>query len=155
MLGVASATGLLAKATDATAQRAPNPGATAVPRTGNFILRGGYVITMDRALGDIPIGDVHVRNGEIVPVATSVEAAGAEIVNAQGMIVMPGCVDTHSHVWNALLKNMPRSGAEYFPLKDVFTASNQSGTGPCWCAHRAPNAIARPSIASVTKPAQT
>jgi len=36
------------------------------------------------------------------------------------MIVMPGLVDTHSHVWNALLKNLPRSGAEYFPLKDVF-----------------------------------
>src|SRR6267142_4474626 len=56
MLGVASATGLLASATGAAAQSAPNPGAAAAPRGGNFILRGGYVITMDRALGDIPIG---------------------------------------------------------------------------------------------------
>jgi cytosine/adenosine deaminase-related metal-dependent hydrolase len=117
MLGVAGATGFSASVT---AQGAPNPGATAAPRTSNFILRGGYVITLDRGLGDIPVGDVHVRNGEIAAVAPSVEAPGAEIINAQGMIVMPGCVDTHSHVWNSLLKNLPRSGAEYFPLKDVF-----------------------------------
>ena len=117
MLGVAGATGFFASAT---AQGAPNPGATAAPRTSNFVLRGGYVITMDRGLGDIPIGDVHVRNGEIAAVAPSVEAQGAEIVNAQGMIVMPGCVETHSHVWNALLRNMRRPGVEYFALKDVF-----------------------------------
>ena len=117
MLGVAGATGFFASAT---AQGAPNPGATAAPRTSNFVLRGGYVITTDRGLGDIPIGDVHVRNGEIAAVAPSVEAQGAEIVNAQGMIVMPGCVETHSHVWNALLRNMRRPGVEYFALKDVF-----------------------------------
>src|ERR1700752_5065067 len=46
LLGVASATGLFARATDAAAQGAPNPGTTAPPRAGNFILRGGYVITM-------------------------------------------------------------------------------------------------------------
>jgi len=120
MLGVAGATGLLASASGASAQGASNPSTAAPPSTGNFVLRGGYVITMDRSLGDIPIGDVHVRNGEIAAVAPSVVAPGAEVVNAQGMIVMPGCVDTHSHVWNALLKNLPRSGAEYFPLKDVF-----------------------------------
>ena len=78
MLGVASATGLFAKATGAAAQGAPNPGTTAPPRAGNFILRGGYVITMDRGIGDIPIGDVHVRNGEIAAIAPSVEAPGAE-----------------------------------------------------------------------------
>jgi 5-methylthioadenosine/S-adenosylhomocysteine deaminase len=120
LLGVASATGLLGGPPGAAAQGAPNPGTGVAPRTDNFILRGGYVVTMDRGLGDIPIGDVHVRNGEIAGVAPSVEAPGAEIVNAQGMIVMPGCVDTHSHVWNALLKNLPRTSAEYFQLKDVF-----------------------------------
>src|SRR5258705_7290478 len=73
MLGVASATGLFARATGAAAQGAPNPATTAPPRAGNFVLRGGYVITMDRDIGDIPIGDVHVRNGEIAAIAPSVE----------------------------------------------------------------------------------
>src|SRR6266850_2350564 len=85
MLGVASATGLFASATGTAAQGTPNPGTAAPPRTGNFILRGGHVITMDRSLGDIPIGDVHVRDGEIAAVAPSVDAPGAEIISARGM----------------------------------------------------------------------
>ena len=117
-VGIASATGLLGSAGGASAQGAPNPGTA--PRGGDFILRGGYVITMDRGLGDIPMADVHVRNGAIVAVAPRVESPGAEIVDARGMIVMPGFVDCHSHVWNALLRNMRRPGVEYFPLKDVL-----------------------------------
>ena len=42
------------------------------------------------------------------------------MIDAQDMIVMPGFMETHSHCWNALLKNMRRPGVEYFPLKDVF-----------------------------------
>lgn len=120
MFGAISAAGVSSAATRATAQGIEQSATASAPRGDSFILRGAYVITMDRGLGDIPIGDVHVRNGEIAAVAGSVEAPGAEIVDARGMIVMPGFVDCHSHVWNALLRNMRRPGVEYFPLKDVF-----------------------------------
>ena len=70
---------------------------------------------MDRTAGDLPIGDVHVRNGAIVAVAPSISAPGAEVVNARNMIVMPGFIETHSHIWNALLKNMrrPAHGSDF------------------------------------------
>ena len=35
---------------------------------GEFIVRSGHVLTMDESLGDIPDGDVHVRNGESLAV---------------------------------------------------------------------------------------
>jgi cytosine/adenosine deaminase-related metal-dependent hydrolase len=121
VLGAAGATAFFAAPTSAEAQGASAPPATTgAPRGGNFVLRGGYVITMDAALGDLPIGDVHVRDGAIVAVAPSISAPDAEIVDAQGKIVMPGFIETHSHVWNALLKNMRRPGVDYFPLKEVF-----------------------------------
>ena len=113
-LGAASGSGFLASFTGASAQ-----GAVA-PRGGEFVIRGGYVITMDKAAGDIPVGDVHVRNGAIVGVAPSISAPGAETIDAQDMIVMPGFIETHSHCWNALLKNMRRPGVDYFPLKEAF-----------------------------------
>jgi 5-methylthioadenosine/S-adenosylhomocysteine deaminase len=113
-IGAASGSGFLASVTGASAQ-----GAVA-PRGGEFVIRGGYVITMDRAAGDVPVGDIHVRNGTIVAVAPSISALGAETIDAQGMIVMPGFIETHSHCWNALLKNMRRPGVDYFPLKEVF-----------------------------------
>lgn len=120
-LGVAGAAGFFAVPTGAVAQGTAGPsGATGAPRSGNFVLRGGYVITMDGTLGDIPIGDVHVREGAIAAIAPSIAVAGAEIVDARGKIVMPGFIETHSHVWNALLKNMRRPGVDYFPLKEAF-----------------------------------
>jgi hypothetical protein len=35
----------------------------ALPARGEFVVRGGHVLTMDASLGDLPSGDVHVRDG--------------------------------------------------------------------------------------------
>ncbi len=114
-LGAAAGSGLLGSMGSAYAQGSATP-----PRRGEYLVRGGYIITMDKATGDIPVGDVHVRNGAIVAIAPSISAPGLEVIDARNMIVMPGFIETHSHSWNALLKNMRRPGVDYFPLKEVF-----------------------------------
>jgi cytosine/adenosine deaminase-related metal-dependent hydrolase len=73
--------------------------------TVNLLIRGGYVLTMDRA-GDIPGGDVHVRDGVIQAIGRDLDVPEAELVDAAGMIVAPGLVDTHWHMWNTLLRGM-------------------------------------------------
>jgi 5-methylthioadenosine/S-adenosylhomocysteine deaminase len=119
-LGLAPAAALAAASCSHLETGAP-PLARAMPaRDKDYVIRGGYVITMDRSLGDIPVGDIHVRDGSIVAVGPAVSAPGAEVLDARGMIVMPGFVETHSHVWNALLRNLRRPGVEYFMLKNVF-----------------------------------
>ena len=40
-----------------------------LPARGEFIIRNAYVVTMDEKLGDLPSGDIHVRNGQIIAVA--------------------------------------------------------------------------------------
>ncbi|MEV5845409.1 amidohydrolase family protein [Streptomyces sp. NPDC051985] len=73
------------------------------------IIRGGHVLTMDPAIGDLPVGDVLVRDGRIVAVAEHIddaEAAGGEIIDAAGAIVLPGLVDGHRHVWQSLLRGV-------------------------------------------------
>jgi cytosine/adenosine deaminase-related metal-dependent hydrolase len=70
-----------------------------------FVLRNGYVMTMD-AQGDIPGGDVHIADGVIVAVGRDIEAPGAASIDASRMIVLPGLVDTHWHMWNTLLRSM-------------------------------------------------
>lgn len=77
--------------------------------SGGFVLSGGQVVTMDPALGDLARGDVHVRDGEIVAVAPSISAPGAERIDATGTIVMPGLVDTHWHMWNTIARGLPSS----------------------------------------------
>src|SRR3954471_4207991 len=70
-----------------------------------LVLRGGYVMTMD-ARGDVPDGDVHISDGVIVEVGRGIEASGADVVDVGGMIVLPGLVETHWHMWNTLLRSM-------------------------------------------------
>jgi cytosine/adenosine deaminase-related metal-dependent hydrolase len=89
----------------------------ALPARGQYLIRNAHVITMDRSTGDIAGGDVHIRNGEIVAVGPGLSAPGAKVIDGRGMIVLPGLVETHWHMWNSLLRSM--SGDErkfgYFP----------------------------------------
>jgi cytosine/adenosine deaminase-related metal-dependent hydrolase len=87
-------------------------------RQGGILIKGGAVITVDRALGTLPIGDVLVRDGAIVKVGPSIEAPGAEVIDASDMIVMPGLIDSHYHMWSTIGRNfLSDNGFEYFPAK--------------------------------------
>ncbi|GAA3566464.1 amidohydrolase family protein [Amycolatopsis ultiminotia] len=70
------------------------------------LIRGGTVVTMDPATGDFPEGDVLVEDGRIAAVGTRIEADGAEVVDAAGMIVAPGFVDTHRHTWQTAFRGL-------------------------------------------------
>ncbi len=70
------------------------------------LLRGGMVVSMDPAVGDLPRADVLVVDGRIAAVAATVDAADAEVVDATGKIVMPGFVDTHRHTWQTAFRGI-------------------------------------------------
>lgn len=84
------------------------PGSRGLPARGEFVIRGATVLTMDAKLGDFERGDVHVRDGAIVAVAPRIEAAGASVIDAAGMICMPGFIDTHWHLWTSVLRPVIR-----------------------------------------------
>ena len=93
--------------------------ANALPARGEFVIRGAHVLTMDTGLGDLPSGDVHVRNGAIVAVAASVPAPGAEVIDGRGMICMPGLIETHWHHWTNVCRPFVRNDDPklgYFPV---------------------------------------
>src|SRR5215467_8157517 len=88
-----------------------------LPQRGEFVVRNAIIISMDAALGDLARGDIHVRNGEIVAVATDVSPPGATAIDARGMIALPGLIDTHNHLWNATCRSTVMEGPQkgYFP----------------------------------------
>jgi 5-methylthioadenosine/S-adenosylhomocysteine deaminase len=73
--------------------------------TRELLIKGGYVVTVDPELGDLPEGDVLVRDDIIAAVgpALTASAAGAEVIDARGRLVIPGLVDTHRHVWQGAI----------------------------------------------------
>jgi 5-methylthioadenosine/S-adenosylhomocysteine deaminase len=95
---------------------------SALPARGELVLRNAYVITMDPQLGDIPGGDVHIKNGVIMAVGKGLQAPGAEAIDGQRMIVLPGLVDTHWHMWNTLLRSFggEKASQGYFPLTTAY-----------------------------------
>ena len=96
-------------------------GAPRLPGRGEFTIARAHVMTMDETLGDIAGGSVHVKNGEIVAVGADV-AGGGERIDGAGMIVMPGLIDTHWHMWNTLFRSFAGDKPEdgYFPTVARF-----------------------------------
>jgi len=103
-------------------QNQPARRATGLPARGEFVVHNDHVLTMDPVLGDIPGGDVHVRNGEIAAVGKNLSAPGATVLDARRMIVLPGLVDTHWHMWTTFLRSMAGDKPEqgYFPMTTAY-----------------------------------
>ncbi len=85
---------------------APDPSSTA-DGPGSLLIRGATILTMDSQIGDFPKGDLLVRDGTIVAVSPALEGpGGTEILDARGMIALPGFIDTHWHLWNTILRGV-------------------------------------------------
>ena len=110
--------------------------------TDRMLIRGGTVLSMDPAIGDLPRGDVLIEDDKIVAVDTQI-AADAEVVDATGRIVIPGFVDTHRHTWEAAIRGCAPNATldDYFvEVLDTFApvyrpedvyASNLAGSLEC------------------------
>jgi 5-methylthioadenosine/S-adenosylhomocysteine deaminase len=87
--------------------------AASLPAKGEYLLSGALIMTMDPQLGNIANGSVHVKDGAIIEVGANVSAPSAERLGADGMIVLPGLIDTHWHMWTALLRSMALTEQKY------------------------------------------
>lgn len=104
-----------------TSQESP-AGAAKLPTRDDFVIRGAYVITMDRGIGDLKSGDVHVRAGQIVAVGPSLNAPGASVIDGRDMVVLPGFVDTHTHFWTTQMRGRFGDTADtiYFKIRNIL-----------------------------------
>jgi cytosine/adenosine deaminase-related metal-dependent hydrolase len=80
-------------------------GATPANNASRVLLRGGTVLTLDDAVGDFARANVLVDGGKIAAVGPNVSGGGAQVVDCTGMVVTPGFVDTHRHMWQGLFRN--------------------------------------------------
>lgn len=95
---------------------------TRTPQRASLLLKGGLVLSMDDSIGIRHDCDVAIRDGQIVDVGPGLTLDGAEVVDAGDMIVMPGLVDSHFHMWSSLGRNFIAEGYEYFPAKWATSA---------------------------------
>src|SRR5690606_28425007 len=74
------------------------------------LIKGGAVLSMDPKVGDYANADVLVEGSKIVAVGPNLSAVGAEVIDASGMIVMPGFIDSHHHQFETALRSFLADG---------------------------------------------
>jgi cytosine/adenosine deaminase-related metal-dependent hydrolase/ribose/xylose/arabinose/galactoside ABC-type transport system permease subunit len=93
------------KAADLPSFYPPGSDFSVVP-SGRKLIRGGAVLSLDPAVGDFTTGDVLIDGDRILAVGPELANGEIEVIDASGMIVMPGFVDSHRHIWEGLLRNI-------------------------------------------------
>ena len=123
------------------------------------LIRNGTVISMDPDIGDLTGADVLVDGDKIAEIGSDLAADGTDVIDASGMIVMPGFVNAHLHTWQTgirgiagdwsipqYLHHMHANLATRFTAEDTYAANvvgalNQINNGATtifdWCHNNA------------------
>lgn len=79
----------------------------------SLIVKGKYVLTLDRKYGTIRQGAIFVEGNKILDVGPAKEIEGSysadEIIDAKECVVMPGLVCSHNHMYGVLSHGLPVS----------------------------------------------
>ena len=75
----------------------------------DLLITGGTIITMDGSHRIIENGAIAVQKGEIVKIGTATELRGTrakQSINAAGKVIIPGLINTHTHVPMSLFRSI-------------------------------------------------
>lgn len=93
----------------------------------DLILRGGRVIDPGQGLDGVR--DVGFANGKVAAIATRLDSATAEVRDVSGLIVTPGLIDLHTHVyWGGT--SLGIDAEEFCRTSGVTTAVDTGSAGP-------------------------
>lgn len=109
LIGTAAAASTLLAGGTAVAQPAGARQATGIPGRRTLI-RGGAVLSMDSAVGDFDSADILIDGKAIAEVGRNLDVGDATVIDAAGMIVMPGFVDSHHHQFETALRGFLADG---------------------------------------------
>ncbi|HEY2393922.1 MAG TPA: amidohydrolase [Candidatus Angelobacter sp.] len=92
----------------------------------DVVIKGGTILTVTH--GKIENGSIYIHNGKIAAVGQNVNApANATVIDATGKFVMPGIIDSHSHI--ALDDDVNEATSPITPhmmMRDAFDYSDKA-----------------------------
>ena len=109
------------------------------------IIRGASIVSMDAKVGDLT-GDILIEDDRIAAIGAKLDAPGAVVIDAAGMIAIPGLINAHMHTWQTGLrgvagnwtvleyfKNMHAGLATLFTPEDIYIANLVGGLNQVNC----------------------
>lgn len=94
--GLAGAFGLAVAATPGIAAGVASP--------GRILIRNATIASADKTIGNLLQGDILIEGERILAIGPSLDAGGAQEIDASNMIAMPGMIDTHRHMWQGAIR---------------------------------------------------
>jgi 5-methylthioadenosine/S-adenosylhomocysteine deaminase len=95
-----------------------------------ILIRRGTIISMDAVVGDFVAGDVLIEGKRIAAVGPDLSGSGqggnAIVVDAAGMVVIPGMIDCHRHSWEGQLHGVIPNSA----VIDEYMGATHRGFAP-------------------------
>lgn len=70
------------------------------------LIKAGWVLSVDRDIGDIENGEILIDDDRIEAVGKALSPDGTEVIDARNMIVMPGLINAHVHLWQTGLRGV-------------------------------------------------
>lgn len=96
-----------------------------------ILIRNAIIVSMDPAVGNLKRGSILVEGDRIAAIGHDLTADDARIIDAEGLIALPGFVDAHRHVWQGALSMIAPDAVlgNYFTdilgkLAPVYTAED-------------------------------
>jgi len=83
----------------------------------NLIIKNGRIVTPERIFE----ADIGIAGEKVVAVEGGIDAAGAEVIDAQGRYVLPGIIDAHVHLGVPIL--------DTWSSDDFFTGTRAAACG--------------------------
>jgi 5-methylthioadenosine/S-adenosylhomocysteine deaminase len=96
------------------------PSVRAATARRRILIKGGYVASLDKSIGDLPVGDVLTDGATIAAIGKDIQAPDAEVIDAGSKLVLPGLIDTHRHTWETVTRSLISEGDLAVYLKLFF-----------------------------------
>lgn len=74
--------------------------------SNRILIAGGTIVSFDDTVGQLATGDVLIEDGRIREIAPHLDVIDSLRIDAANQIVLPGLIDSHSHLWEQVLRNV-------------------------------------------------
>jgi cytosine/adenosine deaminase-related metal-dependent hydrolase len=81
-----------------------------LPPQEDLLITNAYALTMDPSVGNVASVSISIRSG-LIESLSEPATPHRKVLDASGMVALPGLIDTHNHLWTGILRGLVADGS--------------------------------------------
>src|SRR5579885_2305912 len=70
------------------------------------VIRNVALVSMDPDVGNPTVADILIEDDRIAAIDSKLPVSDAHVIDATGMLAIPGLIDTHRHCWQTAVRGL-------------------------------------------------